>query len=214
MKFLFGNARALEAEVDDFLDAVSEGIMVFEQGIRDYLEGDSEDFGSKIQQIGDYEGKADRLRREIENQLYSHSLIPEHRGDVLGLLENTDHVIDTAKETLNQFEVERPDFPADLRADLLKLTRASLEAAEALVMATRAFFRDINTVKDHLHKVYFYEKEADRLGDQLKHSIFSKDMGLSHKIHLRYFAAQVESISDRAEEVADRLSIYTIKRKI
>ena len=34
------------------------------------------------------------------------------------------------------------------------------------------------------------------------------------KIHLRYFCLHVETLSDRAEGVADRLAIYTIKRTI
>ena len=40
------------------------------------------------------------------------------------------------------------------------------------------------------------------------------DVELARKIHLRYFCLHVENISDRAEDVADRLSIYTIKRTI
>ena len=214
MKFLFKNVRALEAQIDDFLDAISEGMLVFKEGIKDYLNKKSDQFEIRIKQIGDYERKADRLRREIENELYSHSLIPEHRGDVLGLLENIDHVINAGKEVLNQFSVEEPDIPSDLHADFLQLTEKSICAAEAIVKAARSFFRDISSVKDSLHKVYFYETEADQVGDQVKRRIFSMDIDLSRKMHLRYFASHVERISDRAEEVADRLSIYTIKRNI
>jgi len=37
---------------------------------------------------------------------------------------------------------------------------------------------------------------------------------LSQKIHLRYFALHIDNVADRAENVADRLAIYTIKRSI
>jgi hypothetical protein len=67
-------------------------------------------------------------------------------------------------------------------------------------------------VKNYLHKVYFHEKEADKISDRLKRRIFSSDLDLSRKIHLRYFALHVETISDHAEDVADRLGISTIKR--
>ena len=214
MTILFRRTRALEAQIDQLLDAISEGCLVFEQGIADYLRPDLEQFEKRLSAIADYEHRADALRREIETRLYRESLIPDHRGDVLGLLENIDNVIDEAKKTLSQFAVERPEIPGELAADYLELARAGTQAAQHLVSAVRAFFRDITVVPDHIHKVYFYEKEADKLADRLKRRIFSMDVELARKIHLRYFCLHVENISDRAEDVADRLSIYTIKRTI
>lgn len=214
MTILFRRTRALEAQIDELLDAISEGTLVFQQGIADYLQKDEERFQQHLKAIAVFESKADALRREIETRLYRESLIPDHRGDVLGLLENIDNVIDEAKKTLNQFSVERPEIPADLASDYLELAKQGVEAAQHLVSAVRAFFRDITAVPDHIHKVYFYEKEADRLADRLKRRIFAADIDLAHKIHLRYFCLHVETLSDRAEEVADRLAIYTIKRTI
>jgi uncharacterized protein Yka (UPF0111/DUF47 family) len=70
-------------------------------------------------------------------------------------------------------------------------------------------------VKDHLHKVYFYEKEADKISDALKRNIFSDtSLDLSQKMHLRYFTSRVELITDMAEEVADLLFIFVIKQSI
>jgi predicted phosphate transport protein (TIGR00153 family) len=214
MTLLFRRTRALEAQIDELLDAISEGTLVFQQGIADYLQKDDERFEQRLKAIAVFESKADALRREIETRLYRESLIPDHRGDVLGLLENIDNVIDEAKKTLHQFAVERPEVPADLTGEFLDLAKAGVEAAQHLVSAVRAFFRDITAVPDHIHKVYFYEKEADRLADRLKRKIFARDLDLARKIHLRYFCLHVETVSDRAEDVADRLSIYTIKRTI
>jgi len=160
------------------------------------------------------ESKADNLRRKIENELYTHSLIPEHRGDVLGLLETLDEVIDMTKETLLQFDVESPDIPAELNDSFYELAEKAVEAVESMVKAARAFFKDVKSVNDHLHKIYFYEKEADKLADKLKRNIFSLDIDLSHKIHLRYFTSHIDRIADRAEDVAQRLGIYTIKRSL
>lgn len=214
MNFLFRRTRALEAQIDQFLDAVSEGCLVFEQGVDDYLRRDFESFEERLRAIAVFEAKADALRREVETRLYAESLIPDHRGDVLGLLENLDNVIDQAKQTLGQFEVERPEVPEDLAPDYVALAKAGSQATQHLVDSCRAFFRDITAVRSHIHKVYFFEKEADRLADSLKRKVFAKDLELARKIHLRYFCLHVETVSDRAEEVADRLAIYTIKRTI
>ncbi len=213
MKALFSSKR-LENQIDQFLDAVSQGLLVFLSGVKSYFDEDRGEFEHYLNEINKLEAEADKLRRSIENDLYTFSLIPENRGDVLALLEHLDNVIDSSKETLYQFDVEVPDIPLDFAGKFIKLAELSCNAGEEIVLAVRAFFKDIKSVRDHVHKVYFYEKEADRLGIFLKKEIFRTDMKLSRKIHLRDFATHVEKISDDAEDVADRLSIYTIKRMI
>ncbi|MFQ5866050.1 MAG: DUF47 domain-containing protein [bacterium] len=214
MAILFKQTKMLEAQIDEFLDAVSQGALVFKQAIKNFLESEKDKFEENITTVKKLENKADNLRRSIENHLYTHSLIPEHRGDVLGLLESMDNVIDTAKGTLNHFSIESPDVQTELHKEFLELSDKAATAAEAVVLATRAFFRDVNAVKDHLHKVYFYEKEADKIADRLKRRIFNLKINLSSKMHLTYFVQHVDFLADRAEEVADRLSIYTIKRSV
>ncbi|MFQ5605994.1 MAG: DUF47 domain-containing protein [bacterium] len=214
MPVLFKSTKMLEAQIDEFLDAVSQGALVFRQAIQSYLEDEHDKLTANITTIGNLENQADTLRRNIENHLYTHSLIPENRGDVLGLLESMDNVIDTAKGTLNYFAIEMPEIPSDLAKDYSALTEKSALAAESIVLSARAFFRNVKAIKDHLHKVYFYEKEADKIALELKRHIFKLDLELSRKMHLTYFVQHVDFLADRSEEVADRLSIYAIKRSI
>lgn len=215
MSFLFKSSRHLENQIDEMLDAISQGMIIFEEAIGYYFCNDCDQFSAHIERIDKLESKTDSLRRNIENDLYQHSLIPEHRGDVLGLLESIDEVIDNAKQTLYQFDVERPYYYDEISENFKELASAATKAAEALVLATRAFFKNVNAVKDHLHKVYFYEKEADSIAHKLKKHIFAKqDLELAKKMHLRYFALHIDNLADISESVADRLSIYTIKRNI
>jgi predicted phosphate transport protein (TIGR00153 family) len=212
MPRLFDQTIVLTKQIDDFLDAVSEGALVFKAGVTDYMSGDIESFESSYDSIRALENRADELRRTIENHLYRHSLIPESRGDVLDLLENMDNVIDTAKSTLGLFLVERPEMIPELTKEWLDLTEAAALTAEAVVLAARAFFRDPRTVNDHLHKVHFHERAGDKIAMDLKQKIFRTDLDLSRKIHLRYFALNIDRLSDAAEGLADRLAIYAIKR--
>lgn len=211
---LFRTSKIIENQIDEFLDVVAEGALIYLEGVRAYLGGNSTDFQSRLEAIDKLESRADKLSKEVEAQLYSHSLIPEHRGDVLGLLENTDNIIDTAKMSLYQFSVEQPDIPEEFHERFDQLANASYQAAAAVIVSARAFFRDATGIKDNLFKVHHYEKEADQISDALKRAIFAGSRELAHKIHLRYFALNVEKVSDRAEEVADRLAIYAIKRNI
>jgi uncharacterized protein len=210
----FKKTKILEAQIDDFLDAVSEGALVFNKAIHDYLADDRDRFNANVATIGELENRADELRRTIERQLYTHSLIPESRGDVLGLLENMDDVINTAKLTLNIFQVEHPAIPRETHKDWRDLADTALNTSESVVLAARSFFRDAHTVSDHLHKVYFHEKEGDNLALELKRKIFASDMDLALKMHLRDCVLRIDMVSDAAEDVGDRLSIYAIKRTV
>lgn len=214
MAILFKKTEMLEKQIDGFLDAVSQGMVVFKMAIKNYIDGEKNEFAEHFHTISVLENKADELRRMAENQLYSHSLIPEHRGDVLGVLEHMDDVIDTAKETLNHFLVESPVIYPELNKDFLELAETASLAGESIVLSTRAFFTDVNAVKNHLHKVYFYEKEADKITSRLQRKIFALDIDLSHKLHLKFVARDVDNLSDIAEGVADRLAIYAIKRTL
>ncbi|NIV94670.1 DUF47 family protein [candidate division KSB1 bacterium] len=214
MALLFKSTKMLESQIDEFLDAVSQGSLVFKEAIKRYMEDEQDKFAENIRTVKTLENKADDLRRQVESHLYTHSLIPEQRGDVLALLESMDDVIDTTKDTLIGFSIETPTIHSELIKKFLDLTEKATQGAECTVRACRAFFRDVNAVKDHLHKVYFYEKEADKIAEDLKRHIFKLSIELSQKIHLTHFVQHVDLLADRAEDVADRLTIYTIKRSV
>ena len=108
---LFKSSINIETKIEGFFDTVAEGGLVYRAGVRAYMAGNSADFENAMVCIDKLEAQADKLSKEVEAHLYSHSLIPEHRGDVLGLLENSDDIIDTAKTCLNQFSVEQPLVP-------------------------------------------------------------------------------------------------------
>ena len=84
----------------------------------------------------------------------------------------------------------------------------------SLCISVRSFFRDIKTVRDNAHKVTFYEKESDKQTSDLQRKIFKSDLTLDQKMHLRYFVEKIDQIADHAEDIADELQIYSIKRSI
>ena len=205
---------ALISEIDEFMDNLAQSALAFKRAVEIFLtDGRSEEFEDKRAQVNSLESRSDDLRRSIERQLYLQTLIPESRGDVLGLLENLDSVLNNFEGTLWGFSIENPRIPEEYHADYKVLTEQVTAAVEALVLASRAFFRSAEMVGDHMHKVMFYEKEADKVSTKLKRRIFDSDADLAHKLHLRHFVELIDNIADRSEDVADRLAIYAIKRR-
>ncbi len=213
---LFKTSAALKKMLDEFFDTIEEVVLIAKIAVDDYLSGQHIKFHENLLRVVELEHKADHIRRNIENRLYEKSLLPQFRGDLLHLLEKTDDIADILTSGLSQFEVEHPRFPEELHADLRRLTEMCVKSVEHLIPAERIYFRDPLSVKEMIHKVYFYEKESDQQALEIKRKIFNQieDLDLSEKIHLRYFIIQIESISDTAETAANILSIMSIKRTL
>lgn len=212
---LFSGTRTLENQIDEFLDKVSEAGMVFGRAMRVYLnQGPSEEYDSFLDQAADIERRGDELRRTIETELYARTLIPDLRADVMALLEGMDHLINVYEGNLFRISIQSPDIPKKLHAGYMELVETVVSCVDSVVLAARAFFRDIDSVRDHGSKTIFLETEADKIGTKLQRAIFGSALPLERKMHLRYFVERIDELANSAEDVADALQIYTIKRRI
>ena len=210
----FGTTRALEGQIDEFLDKVSEGGLVFRRGLQAYLEQSPAGADEKLAQLSVLEKRCDGLRRSIETTLYTEMLIPESRGDVLNLLGDLDDLLDGFKESLKMFVVERPDVPGEYCESVSELGGLAIEASEHTVRASRAFFRDLPTIRDFVHKIGYFEAESDGVELRLLRQIFDSEIPLAHKTHLRDAIKRISEIADNAEDCGDRLTIFAIKRSL
>ncbi|PKP30569.1 MAG: hypothetical protein CVT99_12950 [Bacteroidetes bacterium HGW-Bacteroidetes-16] len=216
MSIIFKHARQLVVEIDEFINTAEQGVLVFKEGVLNYLNNEKESFADKISDIDRLEATADRLQHKIDDEAYQHSLLPQSISDVVSMLDRVDELIDIAKDNLYLFELELPFFPENIRKEYIRLTTTSVEAALCVIPAVRTYFREPIQVRDMLSKVYFYENETDKISRSIKRKLFHEmqELDLAQKIHLRYFALHIESISDKAQELADTLSIMALKINI
>ncbi len=71
-------------------------------------------FDRHLQKVDLLENNADKLQRAIENEMITHSILPQHRAEVSTLIDELDEIIDAIKSTLNEFCIEVPEIPASL----------------------------------------------------------------------------------------------------
>ena len=212
---LFGDTKKLEGEIDDFVDILSEVGLVFKSIIPTYLNySANEKFEEMVDRVKEMESKADKITKEVEHTLYEETLIPDSRSDVLRLLEHLDEVIGLYQGNCYHFSIQKPNFPKEFHQDLIELTDNVVNCVESLCLTVRSFFRDIQSVRDNAHKVTFYEKESDIKFSALARKIFDSELSLDKKMHLRYFVEKIDRICDQAEDIADEIQIYAIKRSI
>jgi len=87
---IFKKTKSLESKMDAFLDKISEAGIVYRRGIKNYMKNATEDFDRHLEQVTVLEHEADELRKNIETRLYTQTLVPESRGDILALMETSD----------------------------------------------------------------------------------------------------------------------------
>ena len=212
---LFGQTKQLEREIDQFVDILSEVGLIFKSIVSLYLNNGSADkFDGMVEQVRGMESKADKITKEVERTLYEETLIPDARSDVLRLLEHMDELIGMYQGNCYHFSIQKPDFPKEFHGDLISLCETVVNCVESLCLTVRSFFRDTKSVRDNAHKVTFYEKESDIQFSSLARKIFDSDLPLDQKMHLRYFVEKIDRICDQAEDIADEIQIYAIKRSI
>ena len=205
--------KKLIINIDEFFDNIELGVLVFREGIRSYVDKDLEAYNRHLLKVDTLEGNADKLQRMIENDMITHSILPQHRAEVSTLIDKMDEIIDNIKKSLNEIITEMPEIPEELNKDIITLTEQSANAAEELIPAARAYFKAPYTVREKLLKVYYFESETDKLSLKTKKKIFQdiKGLDLAHKAHLRYIVHHIENISDLAQRAADLLSGMAIK---
>ena len=205
--------KNLIIKIDEFFDDIDLGLLVFREAIKAFLEKDMEAFQRHLHKVDSLESNADKLQRSIENEMITHSILPQHRAEVSTLIDELDEIIDAIKSSLNEFNVEMPDIPASLNKNFTSLTETSVSAAEELIPAARAYFKAPYTVREKLLKVYYFESETDKISYNMKKTIFQemKELDLAQKAQLRYIIHHVENISDLAQKAADLLSGMAIK---
>jgi predicted phosphate transport protein (TIGR00153 family) len=212
---LFARTRSLEHAIDNLHDKIIEMTMVFKEAVDLYLkERRSDNYRAISKKIKYIEHDSDTLRRDIESRLYEQNLIPDMRGNILQLVENLDKVVNLFDEVALKFYVEQPDIPEEYHESLKLLVKQVSDCAENMAIASRAFFRDLVTLRDYAQKVYLLEHNSDKTSAKLRRSVFDSDLELAHKMQINGFVEEVADIADLAEDCIDALLIFAIKREI
>lgn len=212
---LFKRTRDVELKISEFLSNVLHGGFLYAAGMEKYFDkGSCAEFDDIREQVSTYEAKNDDLRRTVEIGLYAQMILPDVRSDILRLLEGCDRVINTYEENLVNMSIERPKIPVEYQEAIMDMVKPTLTCVGTLIEAVRCFFSG-KSVDELAKQVSFFEHEIDKMTFKLKRKIFSdKKLPLARQMQLRDFIDGIERLSDRAEDVADRLSVVAVKHAL
>ena len=94
-------------DLDSFLDYLDESVLTYKNGIKNYLEGNKKEFDDNLENITRLRDITTDLRRTMENELYTYSLVSDQRVEIMQLLERLDGVRLAAPAVAAQGQAQR-----------------------------------------------------------------------------------------------------------
>jgi predicted phosphate transport protein (TIGR00153 family) len=214
-KVFWRRSKSVEDQIESYMEHVDECIEVFLKAMRVFLsEGRTSDFEKLTERCHTVESAADDLRREIEITLYGKALLPESRGDLLGMLESFDRVPNRAETVLFMISCQRLDIPADFSDDLMRLVEVNVETYGLVRKAFDALLSNPMQTLYVVKEVEESESRSDRMERSLIGRIFDTDYSDGRKLLLKDLVLSIGNLSDRSENTADRIAIVAVKRRV
>lgn len=208
--------KKIEAQLVQYRQEVATCVAGFDDAIKSYCKNpDRVQLEKNFLEVHRAESRADDLRREVEVLMYSKSIFPESRGDILGLLEALDKVPNQAEATLQMILTQHIDIPGEFHNLILQLVDICHLCVNALMDAAEKLFSDFTNAMIAIGKVDELESAADHIEAELTEQIFvSTELEGVQKILLRDLVVKIGSMSDRAENAGDRIRIIVAKRSV
>ena len=153
------------------------------------------------------EHAADRITAEVNRMLHKTFITPIGREQIHGLINAMDDIVDLlqdATETLSLYDVRR------LTEDVLRLADISAKCCErvqhAVTLLPRLSRPEVaDAAIKACEEIDLLESDADRVMRSAMSRLFREETDVRELIKLKAIYEQLESISDRCEDVANMI---------
>lgn len=214
-RFLFKKEQQVQQLIYQYLDNLKMAQDNFLKAMNVYFQkGCCKDFDFLIEQTHKVESKADDTRYEIETVMYAKALIPESRGDILGLLEAVDRIPGLFELILYMIQTQRLRTPDFLVLDIRELIRVSLECCDLLIKEVEVLFKKSGDIRSLVSDIDNNESLCDHIERRIITRIFDSDVDPFQKLQLKEMVIQLGEISDQADRVSRRVYIISTKRRV
>jgi len=214
-KFLFKKERQLEALIYSYLENLALIQKHFLKAMTKCLkEGVCDDFIFLIEQTHKFESRADDLRDETNELMYSRALIPESREDIMALLEKVDEIPRSFEQILNMIQTQKISFPDFMILDIQELIRISLESCDMMAKQIDVLMKKKEGIRALMATIDQNESHCDHIERRLIIKVFESDLEPFLKMQLKEMVVVMGEISDKADRVSKRINIMTMKGRI
>ncbi len=183
---------------------------------------DQDQIGSIADEIIKFETKADDIKHEFRRSMPNTLLLPVDREDLLKLISDQDQLADRAEEIAKILCYRDMTVPKELKAvldELLEGTMEILGSAKSMVEQLDELLqlgfrgREQKKVEEMIAGVRRKEHNIDGIMHRTRRTLFEIEGSLDPVSVMFWYSLidQLGSISDQAENVADRLLLFLSK---
>ena len=213
--FLFKKEHRVETLIFEYMDTLKLIQESFLDAINACLEdNECEDFEFLITQTHKHESRADDIRDEINNLMYSKALIPDSRGDIMRLIESIDMIPHFFERILFIMQTQNLTIPEFLALDVKDLIRISLESCDLLSKQLALHLKQKLGIRSLLSTIDTNESHCDYIERRIISKIFDSDLDPFLKLQLKELIVTMGEISDQADRVSKRINIISMKRRV
>lgn len=215
LSFFFKKQHMVETLIMDYLEDLRKTQEFFSGALKVCLKESSEnDFDFMAEQTHKFESKADDSREEIKNLMYSKALLPESRGDIMGLLEAVDVIPGIFQLLLNMIKTERIQIPDFIVPDIKELLDLSLASCDLMIRQIETLFKRTGGLRTLVATIDLNESHCDHIEQRIITNLFDSDLDPFQKLILKELIVTMGDISDQADRVSKRANIISMKRTV
>lgn len=169
-------------------------------------------------QIGDLEGEADELKRDLRLHLPKGLFMAVSRLDTLELLTRQDQLANLAEDISGLVIGRKMELPKVIQADYLQFLQrcidASYQARKAIKELDKLFEvgfsgKEVHIVEEMIEVLYKIEGDTDLIQVKIRRELFKIENELS-PIHVMFLYKIIEwtgNLANRAQHVGDSLQM-------
>lgn len=166
-------------------------------------------------EVSEMEMKADRLRREMVEELTRRDIYPSEREDLMELVRAVDWVADWAREAgriLSIIPFEKA--PDEMRKAARDMCKADINGVSVLSKCVKALLREPHKALELANEVEMIEEDIDELYSIARRHLASlsfEDFTPGSLILLNMFLDALETIADWCENTADIVRAIAVR---
>ena len=213
---MFGRKKQSKVEglIHRYCELVGETVSELTTTLNAYLDGEPDAMeGFKL--VEELETEADTIRLEVEHKMLKGAFLPSHRQDYVDLLETLDRVANKAEDAADMFLLVRPEVPTvvdEALREMASLTEQAWQPVPELVSRVMAEEYDI---RETVKQIGAVESQVDAVQYSAIRSVFRDgELKRVDQLIMMLLLQRVGAVSDRIENVGDRLSLIALKWKL
>ena len=165
----------------------------------------------RVAEITELEHAGDTITHQIMEQLNRTFVTPFDREDITQLAHVLDDVTDfihAAADAMLIYKIDQPSQRAKELADIIVQAASEVERA---IPRMRQHGKELKRILEHCVEINRLENMADRVFRSAQAELFNDTSDITHIIKWREIYEQMESATDRCEDVANVLEGVALK---